>query len=135
MKTVTDTVTQMPRVLLHCIIPGEPKSWERVGWRRGRAYNPNSEAKSRFLWQVKAATPMLAMDCVSRLGARFEFWIGAKNAWTQDLDNLAKQLLDTLTGTVWKDDRQIDEIYARVHRGATAPQTEILIYETFQEQS
>src|SRR5271168_22214 len=93
-KTVTDTVTQMPRVLLHVEIPGHPHTWERVGWSRGRSYDPNSEAKSRFLWQLKAACPGLRPDLVSRIGVKLEIWTAKTDAWNEDIDNFTKFYLD-----------------------------------------
>ena len=148
-------VLDPPRILLHVSIPGQPISWERVGWARGRSYNPNYKAKNTFLWQLKAACPILRPDCVNRLGVKFDFWTGKTDAWDEDIDNFVKFYLDALTPEKpkrrkgqkpweyerliaevmktaygpWADDRQIDKLDAEVHRSAPSPKTEILVFE------
>ena len=141
-------ILEPPRVLLHVIIPGEPHTWQRVGWSRGRSYDPNSENKQAFQWHLRAACPTLKPDCINRLGLRLIVWTGKMDAWNQDADNFLKAYMDFLSPTapprrhkhkmqipvenqfaVWGNDRQVDEAYVRVHRGSATPKIEILVYE------
>jgi len=143
------------RVLLHVTIPGHPVSWERVGWSQGKSFDPNRAAKTAFLWQLKAAVPNLRPDCQSRMSVRLEFWSAKTDAWNEDVDNFCKFYLDALNPEKprkrrgqkaweydrlvaesmktafgpWGDDRQIDELYARVHRSSLNPRVEILVTE------
>lgn len=45
----------------------------------------------------------------------------------QDIDNLAKLVLDALNGVAWEDDRQITTLTVDVHRGSDEPHTFISI--------
>lgn len=38
-----------------------------------------------------------------------------------DIDNLIKAILDSANGIVWKDDAQVVELHARLHRGSATP--------------
>lgn len=46
---------------------------------------------------------------------------------TSDLDNVLKATLDSLTGSLWKDDRQITEIVAYKKQDKDNPRIEIII--------
>jgi Holliday junction resolvase RusA-like endonuclease len=115
--------------LLHVRIPGEPHSWERVGWNRGRSFDPNREAKKAFQWQVKAASPNLR-PATDRLAVILTVWTKKGRVKTAgDCDNFLKFCLDALNGLVWMDDSLIDDARVIVHRGALEPATEILVWE------
>lgn len=45
----------------------------------------------------------------------------------QDVDNLAKLVLDALNGVAWEDDRQITTLTADVQRGSDVPHTWISV--------
>jgi Holliday junction resolvase RusA-like endonuclease len=46
---------------------------------------------------------------------------------TSDLDNVLKATLDSMTGSLWKDDRQITEIVAYKKQDKDNPRIEIII--------
>ena len=46
---------------------------------------------------------------------------------TSDIDNVCKATLDSLTGVLWKDDRQIVELHAYKQQDKTYPRIEITV--------
>ena len=136
-----------PRILLHVIIPGQPHAQQRHRWSRGRIYDPSSEDKEAFQWQLKAACPTLKPELHARLGIRLIVWT-AKHSTQEDNDNFLKFYQDALSPpkskhkrkkgesidlskyfAAWGNDNQVDESYVRVRRGAANPKVEILVYE------
>src|SRR5205823_5987895 len=111
-----------------------------------RFYDPNSEVKEAFQWQLKAACPTLKPELHARLGIRLIVWTAKNNGANEDNDNFLKYYQDALSPAipkrkrkkgeepidlskafaVWGNDNQVDESYVRVWRGATDPKVEIL---------
>lgn len=139
--------------ILHIRVPGEPHSQQRH--RQGgffrtksgkivpRNYDPDSENKNIFRWQVKAASPMLKPS-EARLGIFITVWSTKKRvqkrdpvtkrptgkfAFQADWDNFAKFFCDALKGMAWIDDEQIDDGRVLVHREAAEGAVEILVWE------
>lgn len=114
-------------------IPGEPQAWERAGrdGRSGRTFNTkaNMQARDYVRWVIKTKHPQFPdrMDCVNRFGLAAIF---ETNLWDSDADNYLKQLLDTLQAYVFKNDRQVDKIFAHVERTVEKPNQQIIVYRT-----
>lgn len=51
---------------------------------------------------------------------RLDFFTDSES---KDVDNCTKTVLDALNQIVWLDDRQVEEVHARVHRKEREPQT------------
>jgi len=158
MISMTFPPLEPPRILLHVIIPGQPHAQERArtsGFIRTktgkfipRFYDPNSDEKETFRWQLKAACPTLKPDLHARLGIRLTVWTGLRTAPDEDCDNFLKHYMDSMSPpkqpkrkkgrpavdlsksfAVWGNDNQVDEAYVRIRRGAANPKVEILVYE------
>lgn len=117
-----------------CIrVPGEPQAWLRAGrdGRSGRTFNPkpNINAREHVRWAIKGRHPQFPdrMDCVNRFGLAVIF---ETQLWDSDADNYLKQLLDALQGYVFKNDRQVDKIFAHVERDAAKPNQQVIVYRT-----
>jgi Holliday junction resolvase RusA-like endonuclease len=114
-------------------IPGEPQAWLRAGRHlgSGRTFNPkpNSDAREYVQWVIKTRHPEFPdhMDCVNRFGIAAIF---ETRLWDSDADNYTKQLLDSLQGYVFKNDRQVDKIFVQVEREANQPNQQIVVYRT-----
>jgi len=149
-----------PRILLHVTIPGQPHVqqrarvsgtiWSKKGKRFvPRFYDPNSEEKKTFQWQLKAACPTLKPELHARIGIRLDIWTAKHNAAKEDCDNFLKFVMDALSPpkpkrkrkkgeppidlskyfAAWGNDNQVDEAYVRIWRGALNPKVEIFVYE------
>jgi Holliday junction resolvase RusA-like endonuclease len=118
-------------IVLLVRIPGEPQAWLRAGRCNGRTFNPkaNVDARDHVRWAIKARHPEFPdhMDCVNRFGVAVIF---ETSKWEADADNFLKQLLDALQGFVFKNDRQVDKIFAHVERDAEKPNQQIIVYRT-----
>jgi Holliday junction resolvase RusA-like endonuclease len=112
-------------------IPGEPQAWLRAGRSGGRTFNPqpNMDARKHVQWVIKTKHPEFPdrMDCVNRFGIAAIF---ETRCWDSDADNYLKQLLDSLQGFVFKNDRQVDKIFVHVERDAEQPNQQIIVYRT-----
>jgi Holliday junction resolvase RusA-like endonuclease len=120
---------EIPDPIVAVRVPGEPQSWERAGRSGARSFNTpaNIAARKNLQWIIKTQYPHFPgrMDCVNRMGVAA---IVETALWTTDADNYTKQLLDSLQGFVFKNDRQVDEIYVTVIRGAAKPNLQLLVY-------
>jgi Holliday junction resolvase RusA-like endonuclease len=86
------------------VIPGEPVPLERARVGKGGHYLP---ARSReFRDRVGVAWMIAGRPCLGDvpLTCSARFWIAGREG---DLDNYVKALLDSLSGLVYTDDRQI----------------------------
>lgn len=150
---MTFPVLNPPRVLLHVIIPGCVRQQRaRAGgvvfskkFKRyvPRFYDPSADDKTAFRWQLRAACPTLIPDLTAHIGVRIIAWTSDVNI---DWDNIAKFYCDAMSTVkvpkkarkfmdptkqfaVWGNDRQVEECYVRLHRGAIEEKVEILVYE------
>lgn len=122
---------RLERPLISIYLPREPQAWERVNWNGKRAFDPpaNVRGKKRIRAAIDALYPgrfPAEQLWRERVGIALIF---ETQLWDTDADNYAKLVLDALKGHVLKDDRIVDEIYARVNRGAKDPNTQLVVYE------
>jgi Holliday junction resolvase RusA-like endonuclease len=93
-------------------IQGEPIAMMRPRLGRGHTYNPQKKLKERVRWEIRTLWP--AEPLTGDVGINLIFQVGKKN---KDLDNMVKFILDAMEGIVFKNDRQVSEIYARKESG------------------
>lgn len=125
-------------VVAKATMTGEPQGKARPRFGRKRdgspvTYTPTTTraAESMIGWQLRCALPhgrgMLG-DPNSSFVVIASFYVGGNRKL--DVDNALKLLLDAANGIVWKDDRQVHEVHARVLHESIAPRTEVAIYRT-----
>lgn len=132
----TPTVELDPlAVALSISVPGEPisKGRPRVvrsarGSGRPITYTPQATAAQEQLVALYARQGMAGRDRdeASAFGVSLTFHL--RTRVRRDIDNLSKLILDALNGIVWGDDSQVEELHARLVRGAADPRTGILVY-------
>jgi Holliday junction resolvase RusA-like endonuclease len=118
--------------IIVCVrIPGEPQAWLRTGQNKGRLFNPKENIDAREYVQrvIQARHPQFpgSMDCVNRFGVAAIF---ETQMLDTDCDNYVKQLLDSLQKFVFKNDRQVDKLFAQVERNAVKPNQQVIVYRT-----
>jgi len=125
---------------------GTPIAWKRAGLFQGRHYDKQTKEKNNLRNLIRIADN--AVYCSNKaLSLFYEFnmpippsWskirrlnaIGKNHVNTPDLDNLIKFMNDTFNGILWKDDRQIAEIFA-TKRYSENVSTKIIIVEVEDE--
>lgn len=102
------------------IIQGEPIAMMRPRVARGRAYNPQAELKKRCQMEVKALWNGPPLLCPVKLVV--QFFLRRDN---KDLDNMIKWVGDILQGIVFKNDLQVEQIWAKKIKGK---ETKTVIY-------
>lgn len=133
------------RLVGEATIPGEPQPKQRprcAPLRSGkvRMFTPpaTETAERAFAEHYKQQNQGRLRCGEDGLIVYLEFFSGYSRARRPDrmpdLDNLVK-LLDALNGIAWVDDKQIDQIRARVRRGALEPRTEIRVVSFAPEQA
>jgi Holliday junction resolvase RusA-like endonuclease len=103
------TVTGMP----------ETKGSWRVMMRRGcPSLIPDNEAEPPWAqlvgWACRAKLRNVIDPSTSRFAVRLEFTLPprkGRKSNRRDLDKLARSILDALTGIVWKDDEQVEDLH------------------------
>ena len=128
-------------ILLNVMIPGPPYAQQRHRWGKGRVYDPSAKDKESFMWQVKAACPMLKPHLTARISVDLIIWTAS---WTEDADNYLKFYMDALSPAkskkkhrikidqsnafaAWANDRQVDKINLDVVRGSLNEGVRILV--------
>lgn len=115
------------------VIPGHPVAKGRP--RCGRsptgkimAYTPKetTQAEQIVALSWKAQHGLDPLTGPLRVTLTFLEGTGHK---AQDVDNLAKLVLDALNRIAWEDDRQVEALQAEVFRNRAEPQTRILVEE------
>jgi len=110
------------------VVMGEPVAKERprtVTDRNGktRTFTPGKtlEAEDTIAQEFRAQFVGFGDPVTDPVRVRLDFHTASKS---KDVDNLAKTTLDALNGIIWQDDKQIEELHARVFRdGEREPQT------------
>lgn len=111
-----------PFLLVH--VDGMPQtkgSWKAVRRRGMTKLIPDNDLEvewaARVAWMVKIAPSMRGRkpDPDARFSVKLDFWllpkVGKKNR--RDVDKLSRSCLDAMTGLVYADDEQVDELVAR----------------------
>lgn len=99
---------------------GEPMPWKRAGRDGLRAFNASADAQHAILKSFIACCPDLRSTSETQLwSVSIVFYVSRRDH--QDIDNLAKNVLDALTPPkkvamqlqrVWRDDSQVRELYS-----------------------
>ncbi len=115
-------------LVIRVTINGEPASKQRPRFaigRGGRVYTPSSTkiAESVVGWTIKAAYRAIAPIQQGAFAVSIAFF--TKDRHRRDLDNMCKLVFDACNGLVWRDDVQVEELFARVTRADEKPRTEI----------
>lgn len=109
---------------------GEPKSTQHIygqtcrgGYMVKYMTKEGKALKEDYQWQAKSQwkKKMLTGD----LSISVSFFFGTKRK--ADIDNFSKILFDALTGIVWEDDSQIQEVTLRKFLDKSNPRIEITI--------
>lgn len=127
-------VVDQKLVAAHFVVQGEPvsKARARTIVRDGvsRTYTPGATktAEGRILASyLEVGSYRRSMgNKSSRWGIRIFFY--HRNLVQRDVDNMAKLVLDALTGSVWVDDHQIDRLIVMRTQDRQNPRTEVLAY-------
>jgi crossover junction endodeoxyribonuclease RusA len=102
---------------------GKPVSVNQL-YRGRRFLTPlGKQTKEDYAWQAKAQYRGPLLEGAIRLELTAYFTSQA----TSDLDNVCKATLDSLTGILWKDDRQIIELHAYKRQDKLNPRIEISV--------
>lgn len=105
-------------------IPGEIKAQARPRYGRyGQIYNPSNKDKRRMALFVvtQVRRPLLQGRVSIRIGFHF------RHKKRIDIDNAVKILLDAIQGIVYKNDKQVYEIYAKAFENQERERTKVLI--------
>lgn len=94
---------------------------------RGRRFltERGKSIKEDYFYQAKQQYKGKILDGAIVITALVYF----RSKKTSDLDNVLKATLDSLTGILWKDDRQIDEIHAYKLQDKLKPRIELEIHQ------
>lgn len=115
---------------MNITLTGQPKSSNHIykSVCRGRFptvyLSPEGKAlKEQYQWEARAQH---SGDLLTeRLRVAVTLFFGTRR--TADLDNYQKLSLDALTGIVWEDDKQIDELLIRRDYDKERPRIELTI--------
>lgn len=109
-------------------LTGEPKSSQhiykfhcRFGFPSGYMSAEGKILKEDYQWQAKSQWKDKPMDCALLVEIKLYFKRGGKH----DIDNYGKILLDSLTGIVWSDDSQIEQMIVSKFIDKDNPRIEI----------
>lgn len=111
---------------------GEPRSTNniykyhcRFGRPAGYMSANGKNLKIDYQWQIK--NQWKKKPLMGPITARFTLYFSRKGK--HDIDNFSKLLLDALTGVVWEDDSQIEELHIKKDFDRSNPRIEIEINE------
>lgn len=115
---MTITLTGEPRSTNHC--------WKHScnrGFLHSYMTPKGKEVKTSYQWEAKSQWANKPMK--GPVQAIIRLYFGTKRK--QDIDNFNKILLDSLTGIVWEDDSQIEEMVVAKLYDKERPRIEIEI--------
>jgi Holliday junction resolvase RusA-like endonuclease len=108
---------------VNIILEGQPVSVNRL-YRGRRFLTPEGKSiKHVYASQARTQYKGAVLDGPIRVDAHVYFQSRASS----DIDNALKGTLDSLTGVLWKDDRQIQELHAYKCQDKENPRVELLI--------
>jgi Holliday junction resolvase RusA-like endonuclease len=103
-------------VVVSIVHPGTPVSTMKARTVQGRHYTPEKAIEYR-----EALASRIRRACRTPLDDESDFRVDVRfhifNAYKNDVDNLAKIVMDVCTGIVWADDSQVTDLRSRVRRG------------------
>ncbi len=106
-------------MILEFTVPGQPRPWQRVAFARTKkgGFRAVKEASARVHQKWIALFAMAARKGVPRgwtwpLDERYRVMIDVweRDGKRSDIDNLAKNVLDSCNRVLWDDDRQVDHL-------------------------
>ncbi len=114
------------------VVPGDPvpkgRPKARIQGKRASLYTPKRtrDAEKAFAQYVRdrRLAPSEPLDL--KFYVHIEFF--TKTARRNDVDNLAKLVLDSCNGVIWTDDYLVEQLTLRVHRRDTQPRTQLSIW-------
>lgn len=111
-------------------LTGEPRSTNNIykyhckfGFPSGYLSADGKALKEDYQWQTKSQWK----DGITESTLTVEVKLFFKSKIKHDIDNYSKILLDSLTGIVWKDDSQIEQIIISKFMDKLNPRIEIEI--------
>lgn len=118
------------RVSYAFTVPGEPVPKARPRVLGTVTYTPaRTKAHERLVWVHAAKAGVRPI--VGPVTMWLDFYVTRMDRG--DLDNLAKTVLDALSGTAYADDRQVVVLHLQKHLSDT-PHTDVVIYPTAGEE-
>lgn len=109
-------------------IHGDPIAWKRPAIApSGHVYDPQKKEKELLRWKIRGEIISSLIQGPIKLSMQFSFSTPSRlskrtvqeikdgsyyHMVKPDIDNLVKFYLDTLTGVIWEDDRQIFSLSA-----------------------
>lgn len=118
-------------VIVELRIPGPPQAKQRPQHGTNRnTFTPRATLQAEAVVGTFARQGMKGRPPVEfPVGVAAEFYMPTRHR--ADADNLLKLLMDAMNGIVYQDDKQVDEVFVRVHRGvgADAARTEVAVWE------
>jgi Holliday junction resolvase RusA-like endonuclease len=115
--------------LLDMTVPGDPMQKQRPRFGNGRTYTPAETVNAELVIGTLARNARRGQPPTkAAVGIALEFYCATRAG--RDADNLAKLVMDALSKVVYVDDRQIEELFVRVHRGVGAKnaRTEVFVW-------
>lgn len=106
-------------MILEFTVPGQPRPWQRVAIvRTAKGVRGVKTRSARAQATTIAAHALQARQRLSMLGRqwprdeRYHVWIDVweRDGRRADVDNLAKNVLDSCNRVLWDDDRQVDHL-------------------------
>jgi len=93
------------------MVTGPPVAWHRVQTRNGQAFKHKADREYQAIVRQRAqlACP-IGWDRDGDFRLHFQFYL--HNRRRRDLDNLVKQIMDSLNGVIYHDDSQVSQFAA-----------------------
>ena len=116
--------------MIKLILTGEPKSTSHIyayhckfGFPQGYMNKAGKDLKTDYQWQVKSQYH--GKPIKGDIKMKVYLYFGTKRKC--DIDNFNKILYDALTGILWEDDSQIQEVLTRKFYDKENPRIELLV--------
>lgn len=113
---------------MQIILTGEPRSTGSIykshckfGFPTVYMNHEGKDLKESYQWEAKSQWKDEPMNCPLTIEIKLYFKRGGKH----DIDNFGKILLDSLTGIVWVDDSQIEQMIVSKFIDKSNPRIEI----------